>query len=723
MFFSTGHRVRLTNVAPTSDQMQGRHRSWPNALNSRLGQVGTVINYGNHSDVRVRFDTSDVEYWIHEDFVSFESSGPQQVRFYKNEAVRLRTDCGLPDNVAGLTGVIQTAAPGTYHVVVNDIIVTVDETQFYPVIPPSQQYRPGDYIVLSDCPLLLSTMWGRRVGIISNDHGVLSVLCGDRSRVISRTGATVASHEPQAVRNGVRVRIQGVVSPDHTWAIGRAGAVNGVSYSEGSLVVTVKMSNRSIGGRSRTVSCYVEQVSPEPFMVRDRVRIWTQGGISGIVTAVNGDNLTLEGGLSVNSRDVEWEMGNLPGPSALSGEENCCGYCEMLSDVCECPRCYICREFVAADDFCSDCNQCYDHCTCDNDDYHDDEEEDDSVVHFDTVPLIEADYKRPGRRDHKKNPTSRLIACELEIARVTKNQNRGCELLTKCQQERKHSIVHDGSLPSGGFEINTCPAGGDIFVNQIEELCDVLAHYGARVTRECGFHVHVDARDFTYWDMQRLVRYYAKIERALFACVSPSRRNSHYAQPCGKKYLLALSRRGNGFRHAISESLYHIDMSSDKGNHTSERRRGQRLTDEALLSSLNPSLGPVPVKRGEGASPLFVKSSLLNNYKSEKYADCRYNALNLHSWYYRGTVEFRLHQGTTSARKVVNWGILWAGILDYAIRTPESTIIQMAMNPDIKPVDALLKAAPTEQIRDWILERVEDFGTRAMAEDEEMVPC
>jgi hypothetical protein len=54
-----------------------------------------------------------------------------------------------------------------------------------------------------------------------------------------------------------------------------------------------------------------------------------------------------------------------------------------------------------------------------------------------------------------------------------------------------------------------------------------------------------------------------------------------------------------------------------------------------------------------------------NNWKANKpvrYSaqpdHIRYCDLNLHSWYYRGTLEFRLKEGTVTSKEIVGWPLL-----------------------------------------------------------------
>ncbi len=225
----------------------------------------------------------------------------------------------------------------------------------------------------------------------------------------------------------------------------------------------------------------------------------------------------------------------------------------------------------------------------------------------------------------------------------------------------------DASLPPTGFELNTQPTNGDKFVDVIRVTCKALNRHDARVTPACGYHVHVDARDFNFHDIARLIRLYARLEPALKQCVSPSRRGMHYCADCGSKYLGAIERNSDDVEEGIARGVYDTDK-------TEAQRR-----------------------------------------KRSKYDCARYAAMNLHSWLFRGTIECRLHQGTTNASKVINWALLWASIIDAAktrcVEPLPVGSLPLDFNPlPIDPWDCLLSLAPSDDIRAWLIARRDELS-------------
>lgn len=352
-----------------------------------------------------------------------------------------------------------------------------------------------------------------------------------------------------------------------------------------------------------------------------------------------------------------------------SGEcsDNYCSDCNQCTGsrhaCCSCIRCGRCEEVVeGVCEHCDRCNNC-----CDGHDEDEEEQRRERNVKFFRSELTFHESKRHQR---KINPSARYLSVEIEAADI--NEGNRVESVVR---KWKGSVVVDGSLPSTGFEINTAPAGGDLFVNQVTEICRALNDSSAKVTADCGLHVHIDARDFDYYMVRRLVNVYAAIEPALFAMASKSRRSSNYCIPCGEKYKSAMADGAAGYKLAkskIIKTVYAFDTETKKEN----------VYDSRALARL----------------------------KKEKYFSGRYNALNLHSWFHRGTIECRLFNGTVNADKITCWGMLWAAILDYVAKhTDKEVTADMAGTPH----EVLCKIANSPRLVAFIKERTEKFAARS----------
>jgi hypothetical protein len=215
-------------------------------------------------------------------------------------------------------------------------------------------------------------------------------------------------------------------------------------------------------------------------------------------------------------------------------------------------------------------------------------------------------------------------------------------------------LVEDGSVPDAGCEINTNPASGDRFLADMQELQGAVVASAAECNNSCGLHVHVDASDYSQYDLRRLVMLWALVERAMFDLAGKNRINNHYCVPSALPYVEALQKTENPkqWRTALALQLY--------------KETGRQ-----------------------------VRSS-----KSNRYDSARYFALNLHSFFFRKTLEFRLHEGTTDSATLQNWPLVCAHIVNAALRMKEKDLIALARSEETA-TDILGSILPTF-LRQWV---------------------
>jgi hypothetical protein len=248
----------------------------------------------------------------------------------------------------------------------------------------------------------------------------------------------------------------------------------------------------------------------------------------------------------------------------------------------------------------------------------------------------------------------------LEVADLVKS---GANLATIVTNWRG-GIVHDGSIHGGSpFEINTAPAQGDTFLTQVKEITDELKEIGAVANDSCGYHIHVDARDYTFFDVRKLIFLYDKLEDTLFDLMPDVRRNNtRYCARTAKKYIKDLE------KFAVPQE------------------NGKKIVENVY----------------------GVKNQSLASVRGEKYHNARYGALNIHSYIFRGTFECRLFEGTVSYENITNWAMLWASIIDYAFEMSEKEIKNMKGEGFM----ILHSIAPNKTVKDWLIERKKKFGDK-----------
>lgn len=201
--------------------------------------------------------------------------------------------------------------------------------------------------------------------------------------------------------------------------------------------------------------------------------------------------------------------------------------------------------------------------------------------------------------------TNRCFAVELEC------YDASCEAVSLLKQDN-WSVVKDSSLTSlgGGLEFVSGPRGGKQGALDIEKACKVLSQEGANVDATCGMHLHIDATQEDADTVARFVRLGARLEEWAFSVVPQSRRDN-------ETFCRRLPRKAYSCRceYTLIKAVY---VDGEEPDHTN------------------------------------------------KYDYSRYVWINAHSWFYRGTVEIRLHAGTVNARKILNWTEFWLHAFEYA---------------------------------------------------------
>ena len=353
-----------------------------------------------------------------------------------------------------------------------------------------------------------------------------------------------------------------------------------------------------------------------------------------------------------------------------------CSECNRCGRCCTCWTCNSCDERFREDDFhCSECDCCESCCDChycnrcnerirNNNFCHECERCEECCECSSNDGLY---YTNDGQQDihigksiklFKENTSHRTIGVEIETSICDTDGDIRDKII-----EWGGEIVPDGSVD--GIEVVTAPANGDLFLKQIKEVCEALRNDNADVDRKCGLHVHIGAKDFHWYDLRKLIILYASVEDMLFQMVPKSRRDNNYCRPCGDDLMANLIKKNSNkeSKAVIANNIY--GQTDTKGFKTYQKPRQ------------------------------------------------RYRALNLHSWVYRGTVEFRLHSGTIDYDKITKWSMLLAAIVDYAYNHTEKEVIETARKykNNIKYIINDIKNKETaKSIQEFINKRIAKFA-------------
>lgn len=172
---------------------------------------------------------------------------------------------------------------------------------------------------------------------------------------------------------------------------------------------------------------------------------------------------------------------------------------------------------------------------------------------------------------------------------------------------RKWSICSDASVTGsdtgdGGEFVTPICTYGDI--EKVQECVRALRKAGAKVDSSCGLHIHIDGANHTAKSLKNLVFTFRAKETLIFKAVkTQAYRLDHFCRPIDDSLVDNI------------KQIRQLDIASMRQTWYStyyDRMRGQ----------------------------------------CDHYHGSRYHALNLHSIFYRGTVEFRLFEATLHAGEV-----------------------------------------------------------------------
>ena len=322
-----------------------------------------------------------------------------------------------------------------------------------------------------------------------------------------------------------------------------------------------------------------------------------------------------------------------------------CTDCDRCEDCgCECTHCPHCGDRV--DSYCSDCDRCED-CGCDC-----------------SRGLEERREGRPwfatALIDRKGFRSSRTCGVEWEF----NGTNGDADPIMDWAARWRGGIHTDGSC---GWEAVTAPMAGDYIAKILGDLGDAFEDAEATANDSCGLHVHVDARDLMWGDLEKLLRIFAHIEPVMFAIGGQNRQRNDYCAPSARVFTDAL---------------------------TCADRKG------AILSLVE-SGGYVSPSRGRE----------VGKGRISKKASGRYRSLNICPWLARMragkdrvpdcTVEFRLHRNTLDAKRVIGWTQLCVQIVDFAARASASEVDALCK---LSALRALARIAPHS--KEWIVSRI-----------------
>jgi hypothetical protein len=385
------------------------------------------------------------------------------------------------------------------------------------------------------------------------------------------------------------------------------------------------------------------------------------------------------------------KCGHLYNKHSLRPDQAVCEFCKCCDEHCRCIKCKACKERTAI--VCTWCGQCQKCCEAEaslcggytqRGDY--------GIIRHREHDLVK--YV-PTRLQLKRLPNPRLIGAEPEINGIT--YLGGSRRLRAAIDKWKVSVVEDGSIGDQptAFEINTQPAGGDLFLEQIEDLCAGLQDMGANPSQKCGCHVHVDVSDFTFADLQRMIEVYCKVERGLFDLCHPYRLNYKYSLVCGNAHFKqVLDPNPEVFKRKLVALLYNKGKPVPRTD-SPEMKRERQVEYERNARYYRVEYGYSEARIAERLKHMKIPKHAeigmdIAEKKKEKGGSQRYYGLNVHSFFVRKTLEFRHHEGTASAEDITGWAMVVQELVSAAHRLTNRHVQALPRNPRL----ALLAVMP-----------------------------
>ena len=201
------------------------------------------------------------------------------------------------------------------------------------------------------------------------------------------------------------------------------------------------------------------------------------------------------------------------------------------------------------------------------------------------------------------NPHRQELTHDEKMDLVLQLRQAGIPIMTGYRNE-SHSgywkLTRDGSC---GNELVSPILSGKEGLEEVKKVTEILINFPQiKVNKNCGLHVHIDARDLSKKQITKVFLNYAKWEKVFDALVPPSRR-----------------RDSNGFCKSIEWILNYSTLNEE------------------------------------------FKKDYARSYS--QHFD-KYYKVNLIPYVTQGSIEFRQHSGTLNADKIINWVILLIGFVE-----------------------------------------------------------
>ena len=226
--------------------------------------------------------------------------------------------------------------------------------------------------------------------------------------------------------------------------------------------------------------------------------------------------------------------------------------------------------------------------------------------------VINLGEKKVISKTFTKNTWKGFCGVEIECLNAYIHAN---SFIRKEIKEYGFSQGTDVSLGGDGVEFRSVPMNGDLLFDSIESFGKELNKRRYRVDKTCGLHIHLEVdKDVEY--LKKLYIFYLRFEDMFFNMLPKSRRTR---------------------KHCERFKVYYSD------------------TPEQIMK----------VRDLDGFKEMLYETKYYRGEIRQRYFEKRRCWANLHSIFYRGTLEIRSHPGTVNSSKIINWFIIHQRVLEF----------------------------------------------------------
>lgn len=248
-----------------------------------------------------------------------------------------------------------------------------------------------------------------------------------------------------------------------------------------------------------------------------------------------------------------------------------------------------------------------------------------------SIPMSNRELPRTYPEDKKDIRSRILIRCPFGIEIETTNGgNKSLEV----QSLTGFSGITDGSIRShdsgGGLEFVSPVFLDDSGLKQIEKLCGL----GLESNDSCGLHLHLDSRDWDWLMLRKFMTLAKMVEPEVLEIMPHQRNNGGY---CSLLRFDADEILDCENKHEFLAVMLNLNSSQF------DRYMQQKGNKVYAMGRETVVIGGTNVSR-------------------------RYEWVNVMSYFFRGSVEIRIHDGTTDYETIKNWVLLWQAVV-YWLKT------------------------------------------------------